>query len=141
MRPRDYMVGGAVGIMVAPTIIGGAHNYIMGDTFIKTFYTVFDMDNARIGIANPPDIPKLTWGLALAILGVTLAGLGGGFVFVYLQHRKRYGPSTRRGHSRLQEEVGNEEAVVGGGGVLGGVGDAGAPGQPPLEPVELDELP
>ena len=51
LHPRHYMVDGVVGLMAIQPNSADADFLILGDTFLKTFYTVFDMDNERIGIA------------------------------------------------------------------------------------------
>ena len=44
LRPRHYMVDGVVGLMAILPNSAEADFLILGDTFLKTFYTTFDMD-------------------------------------------------------------------------------------------------
>ena len=75
LHPADYMVEGVVGLMqIAPTS-GDADFIILGDTFLKSYYTVFDMDLERVGIAVPaePQPMALTLHYALIMAAVVAA--------------------------------------------------------------------
>jgi cathepsin D len=60
MSPKDYIgselesVDGCVSTLIAQAMFGD-DIMILGDTFLKNVYSVFDYDNARIGFAQLPD--------------------------------------------------------------------------------------
>ena len=65
--------------------------YILGDAFMRAYYTVYDADNSRIGLANSINNPPPTqgWRVLVIILGVLLlliVGVVGSCLFV--KHRK-----------------------------------------------------
>ena len=45
---------------------------IIGDTFLKHYYSVYDMDLKRMGIANPPDVFSLTFLTVISIIAVVV---------------------------------------------------------------------
>ena len=68
LRPEDYMVEGVVGIMQIAPNTGEADFIILGDTFLKTYYTVFDMDQERVGIAVPAESRPMALTLHYALI-------------------------------------------------------------------------
>ena len=60
LDPAQYMIGNVLGIMSIQSKSPDIDWIILGDTFIKTYYTVFDMDNNRIGLATPLIKPQST---------------------------------------------------------------------------------
>jgi len=90
LRGRDYWVGGMLGFMPLPS--DKADNtdlIILGDTFIKTYYTVFDMDRKRVGFANPKDSLVITWVVILIALVSVAIPLGVGFGYVHYRHKRQ----------------------------------------------------
>eukprot|EP00475_Leptophrys_vorax_P029730 TRINITY_DN438_c0_g1_i1.p1 TRINITY_DN438_c0_g1~~TRINITY_DN438_c0_g1_i1.p1 ORF type:complete len:463 (+),score=101.84 TRINITY_DN438_c0_g1_i1:1441-2829(+) len=70
LTPKDYMITNHLGFM-SIDVSDSVPLFILGDTFIKTFYTVFDQDNKRVGFAQPRNTPLL----ALRFAAMTIAGL------------------------------------------------------------------
>jgi hypothetical protein len=54
LHPNDYQIGPILGFM---RLRDDMDFFILGDTFMKTHYVVFDQDGGQIGFANPPDTP------------------------------------------------------------------------------------
>ena len=53
LTANDYMIDTTIGLMpLNMKTKRNIHFFILGDTFIKTFYTIFDMDNNRIGLSK-----------------------------------------------------------------------------------------
>jgi len=104
LTPEDYMIGSTMGLMELPANSGQIDLFILGDTFIKSYYTVFDMESNQVGIANPKDTPGVTLVLVVIILAILGTFIGTGFLCVYLKHRRK--PSEpRSARYTLAEEV------------------------------------
>lgn len=84
----DYFEDGILGFMsIDISTSSGSSFWILGDTFLKTYYTVYDMDNRKIGIANAkPGVPYTastssskwgsdSWRLFVLVFGVALGSL------------------------------------------------------------------
>ena len=58
LTPAEYMTGGTVGVMPLHTTRedSSVALFILGDTFIRAFLTVFDMDGGQIGIGNGKNV-------------------------------------------------------------------------------------
>ena len=70
LKPEDYLIRSQIGIMPV-NVTGGRSFFILGDTFIKNYYTVFDMDSNQIAFAAPKDTTR--W--ILRIIGYTFAAI------------------------------------------------------------------
>ena len=84
LTPADYLTEHTVGIMPLHSSMGGQQSvelFILGDTFLRTFYTAFDMDRAAVGIANGKNVRAEPaggwhgWRLWQVVLLVAAAGL------------------------------------------------------------------
>lgn len=79
----DYFQSGVIGVM-SIDVSSSSSLWILGDTFLKTYYTVFDLDNRKIGIAGAkPGVPysppgtsrEFTWQLVLLVVLIAIAVL------------------------------------------------------------------
>jgi len=88
LQPEDYAANDAVlGITFLSEDLTGPSVLIMGDTFLKTTYTLFDMDQKRLGLANPPEMLSFTFiHITVSMLAVTLI-IGIGFSYVRYKHK------------------------------------------------------
>ena len=120
LQPADYMIEGVVGIMQILPNSGEADFIILGDTFLKTYYTVFDMDNERIGIAVPLQqqsaaglllqLPLHAAALLAAVLAALLAAL---LILCCASMRKAAATAAEGGSGELPTRSGNADAVRG----------------------------
>ena len=64
LAPADYLSDHTVGVMPLHTALGGqsVELFILGDTFLRIFYTAFDMERLAIGIANGKNVRVETGG-------------------------------------------------------------------------------
>jgi len=84
LEPSDYLSEHTVGVMPLHTSMSGqaVELFILGDTFLRTFYTTFDMDRAAIGIANGKNVRREEaalwggWSLWQLVAVVAAGGLG-----------------------------------------------------------------
>eukprot|EP01006_Ploeotia_vitrea_P050528 TRINITY_DN67469_c5_g1_i1.p1 TRINITY_DN67469_c5_g1~~TRINITY_DN67469_c5_g1_i1.p1 ORF type:complete len:482 (+),score=205.48 TRINITY_DN67469_c5_g1_i1:154-1446(+) len=72
--------------------------FILGDTFIKTFYVVFDQEQRRIGFANPADMPILTLRILVALVSIAAAVIALAFAAVRYRHWQQDRLVSRQGH-------------------------------------------
>jgi hypothetical protein len=72
LSAKDYMITNHLGFMPVD-IDESTPFFILGDTFIKTFYTVFDQDARRIGFASPKDTPLVILRYVALGVGILLA--------------------------------------------------------------------
>ena len=59
LAPDDYLTDHTIGVMPLHTVVSGGQSvelFILGDTFLRTFYTTFDMEHGAIGIANGKNV-------------------------------------------------------------------------------------
>ena len=83
LSPADYMEERTLGVMPLHTALrSGVSLYILGDTFLRTFYTVFDVDRGVVGISRGKNVrveegegEALTWGwkVGVVVLAVVAA--------------------------------------------------------------------
>lgn len=72
LTASDYMISNQLGFM-AINIDQSVNLFILGDTFIKTFYTVFDQENRRIGFAKSKETSvEILQYIAMAVGGLIL---------------------------------------------------------------------
>ena len=84
LDPADYMVDRTLGLMPLHTHTQSQSSvdlFILGDTFIRTFYTVFDAEEGRVGMGNGKNVREaggtgvgtgLRWKVGWAIFGVLM---------------------------------------------------------------------
>ena len=89
LRPDDYMVEGVVGLMQIAPNSGEVDFLILGDTFLKTYYTVFDMDAERVGIAVPPHTRPMALTLHYALLMAAAVAALATLVLILWRGRRR----------------------------------------------------
>jgi hypothetical protein len=72
LTPSDYMISNHIGVM---SIDVKENLFIIGDTFIKSYYTVFDQENRRVGFAKAKNSVFVLQYVALSTAAlVTLSG-------------------------------------------------------------------
>jgi hypothetical protein len=103
LKPADYMISNHVGVM---SIDVHDNLFIIGDTFIKTYYTVFDQENRKVGFAKAKDsvfiLQYIT--LSTAVI-VVLAGL----VIIFKGHNR----GKQSTHSVRQSTVRTQGGIAG----------------------------
>jgi len=80
LHPKDYMITNHLGFM-SIDVSESVPLFILGDTFIKMSYTVFDQDNRRIGFAKPKDTPLLILRVTAFVVALLLLTLSAVVVF------------------------------------------------------------
>jgi hypothetical protein len=121
LAPKDYMITNHLGFM-SIDVSDSVPLFILGDTFIKTFYTVFDQDNKRIGFARPKDTPliilrytALSVGLLLLILAVAVIfknSCSCSWVGNWRRRRSSYAGGSPRGAYSLLNTNSSPERVI-----------------------------
>jgi len=82
LSPSNYLLSDgvvAIGLM-------SENAYVLGDVFLRAYYTVFDVEGNQIGIANPADLKFMSWAIGFTILAVVIGMFGIGFGYVYIKH-------------------------------------------------------
>ena len=82
LTPADYLTDNTVGVMplhIAQSSSQSVELFILGDTFLRTFCTAFDMERGAIGIANGKNVRVEPvawhgWRLWYVVALVTAAG-------------------------------------------------------------------
>ena len=98
LTPADYMAGGTVGLMPLHTTREDASVslFILGDTFLRAFYTVFDQDAGQVGMSNGRNVRRAgsangvagwEWKIALALLAAVLLACTA--LLCWTRHRTR----------------------------------------------------
>jgi hypothetical protein len=95
VTPESYMNSspGQCAIMIQG---GQTQFYIMGDTFLRNYYTVFDAAGLRVGFTpSKTSTAKIstffpTWGIVLIVLACVLVlGIGGYLIYKRQQRKKK----------------------------------------------------
>ena len=102
LRPDDYMVEGVVGIMQIAPNSGEADFVILGDTFLKTYYTVFDMDLERVGIAVPAEQQPMALTLHYALIMAAVVAALLTLAVILARGRRRADNANASSGSKLQ---------------------------------------
>lgn len=112
-----------IGFGCAPAA-SGYDLWLIGDTFLKNYYTVFDMSSQVVAFANRPPLYTLTTPLILLIALTTVAVMAACFLVLYCRYLRHRGvsqpvasPVLGRGRARgyaqvLQAHAGGDDDAI-----------------------------
>lgn len=84
------------GLLISMPLFFNSHQdfWILGDPFFRQFYTVFDMENDRIGFGSKSEEPfvrLVVWVAAVAVMGIAVPCVGLGICCVRLCRSRKNG--------------------------------------------------